>query len=110
MKTVRVKPGKAVSAVGMVVGILMGLFGIFSGLLTQSGFFGVIWVGVVLVVVIFSAINAFTERGVAIEEFEVEDEKINLPFDEQLRRLESLRREKLISEREYQHQRKKLLS
>ncbi len=110
MKTVRVKPGKAVSGAVMVVGIFMGVFGIFSGLLAQSGFFGVIWVGVVLAVVIFSAINVFTEKGIATEEIDIETKKVELSFDEKLRRLESLRRDKLISEREYQHQRKKLLS
>jgi hypothetical protein len=109
MKTVRIKPSKTISMLAVISGIGMVFVGIF-GLFPHNQLFGIIWVLASLAVIVFHAINAFTEHGVATEEIDVENKKVELSFDEKLRRLESLRREKLISEREYQHQRKKLLS
>lgn len=109
MKTVRIKPSKTISMLAVVSGIGMVLVGIF-GLFPHNQLFGIIWILASLGVIIFHGINVFTEYGVATEEIDVENKKIELTFDEKLRRLESLRRDKLISEREYQHQRKKLLS
>jgi len=108
MKFARVRPGKTVSAFTAIAGIGLLFFGVF-GLFPHSPLFGVIWCGVVLAMIIFYGINAFTEQGVATEEIEFESGSETISFDEKLTRLELLRDKKLISEREYQQKRRELM-
>ncbi len=64
----------------------------------------VIILGIVIFFLIFKAMNLFAKNGGAAE-----NKTTALPLDEQLRRLESLRKENLISELEYNEKRKKIM-
>lgn len=105
-----VKPGKTLSAFAVVAGVGMLFFGIF-GLFPHSPVFGFFWCALVLAMMIFYGVNAFTQHGIASEEIEIESvggtEQVSI--EGKLTRLERLRNKKLISEREYQEKRKELM-
>jgi hypothetical protein len=112
MARIRVKPSRFQATLGMVVGIVFIGIGLFV-VIPTFGVFGIFWTLVAVAITVFSAINVFSQRGLAHSEIEVdkgtgspEDE---LPFDERLRRLERLRDERLISEEEYQQKRQAIM-
>lgn len=115
MPRARVKPGRGVSAMGMVMGLVFVGIGLFV-VIPTFGAFGLAWTLMALVAVGFNAFNAFSDRGIATTEIEVDrlPAKLDIPeqkldFDDRLRKLEALRSEGLISETEYQDKRRQMM-
>ncbi len=80
-----IKPGKAQSMVGFIVGILFCIFGI-AVVLPSAGLFGLIWTIMAVVITIVNGLNAFTDKGVPTQVVEYEDVsddsyKINYRYD-----------------------------
>ena len=71
-RRVRVKPGKTQSMMGMVVGVLFCLFGLFVAI-PIFGLFGVFWTLVALAITVTNGINAFSDKGVASHEIYVDE-------------------------------------
>jgi len=64
----------------------------------------------ILILVIVNALNLFTKRGIATDEIEVESgANDSLSLEDKLKRLEELRKKKLITELEYQEKRRELM-
>lgn len=72
-RRVRVKPSKAQSAVGFVVGIVFCFIGIIIAIPT-FGPFGVFWTLIAVVITITNGYNAFTDKGIASSEIIIEDD------------------------------------
>jgi hypothetical protein len=112
----RVKPGKASSVLGIMMGIAFILLGIFFVLPTSSsagfGFFGIIWLVMAAAMVITSAINLFSEQGTAIYEIEtnVSAQTAANDFDTRLRKLAQLHKDGLLSDAEYEQKRNEVMS
>jgi len=111
-----VRPSRSSSAIGMIVGIVFVGIGCFI-VIPMFGPFGIFWTLIAGVSVAFHALNAFTDRGVATTEIDIEGTQILTPprstelaFDDRMRRIEQLRVEGLITEQEYQHKRRELLN
>ena len=105
---VGVKPGKAISAAGMVGGIVFILLGVFVAI-PIFGLFGVLWTLIAVVITGYHAFNAFSARGIAAYNVDVETPESVQGLDEDLRRLAKLRADGLLSEEEYQQKRDELL-
>ena len=73
-KKVRIKPGKTQSMMGVIVGILFCLIGVFA-VIPSAGLFGVFWTLMALVITVTNGINAFTDKGVASHEIVIDDDK-----------------------------------
>lgn len=112
MKRVRVKPSKEVSLVSLVGGIAMIVFGVIWAIPT-FGAFGVVWTIFALAITGYHAFNAFSGKGVATQEIDVEgfDSAPVTANDEseRLQRLEGLRARNLITEEEYQRKRAEII-
>lgn len=115
MPKARVKPGRAVSAMGMVVGLVFVGLGLFV-ITPMFGAFGLVWTLAAAAMTVFHAVNAFSDRGIATTEIDVDGLTSKLPspkpkldFDERLRKLEALRSDGLISETEYQEKRRQMM-
>jgi hypothetical protein len=67
-----VKPGKAVSALGMVLGGLFILLGVFL-VIPTFGAFGWVWTAGAAAIVIYYAFNFFSKQGISAYEVNVED-------------------------------------
>lgn len=113
-RRVKVKPGKAQSMSGFIVGILFCFIGLFFVIPTFKGF-GVIWTLVAVVITVMNGLNAFTDQGIASHEITIEEEELmRTPTsaktsEERLNELQSLFNKGMISYEEYQEKRKKIL-
>ena len=66
-----VKPGRALSVLGMVVGLGFVIFGL-AVAIPLAGIFGIFWTVIAAAITIFYAYNAFSSRGVSAYEVNVE--------------------------------------
>ena len=73
-KKVRIKPGKGQSMMGFIVGILFCLIGVFV-VIPSVGLFGIFWTLMALIITITNGMNAFTDKGVASHEIEIDEER-----------------------------------
>lgn len=71
-RRVRVKPGKAQSMMGMVVGVIFCLIGLVV-VIPTFGIFGLFWTAVAVAITVTNGINAFSEKGVASHEIYVDE-------------------------------------
>lgn len=115
MGRIRVKPSRATSAMGMVVGVVFVGIGLFV-IIPRFGSFGIVWTMVAVAIALFHGVNAFSDRGIATTEIDVDglpgiaqQAKQGLSFDERLRKLEELRRDGLITESEYDEKRREVM-
>ena len=108
----RIRPSRPISVVGMVVGIVFVLIGLFI-VIPSAGVFGIIWTLFAVIGVVYNAANVFSEEGVPHEVVEFEGDlnstKNEDSVESRLEELESLKRKGLINDREYQQQREKIL-
>jgi hypothetical protein len=110
-----VRPGKAVSVSAMIVGLVLVVIGI-STVIPNFGGFGIIWTLAALGIVLYYAINAFSDHGVAEEVVEIDmpsqskpDARHKESTEERLKKLEELKGKGLLNDDEYKEQRKKIL-
>ena len=72
MKRVKVKPGKAQSGMGFVVGLIFCGIGLFV-VIPTFGPFGIVWTLVAVAITVINGVNAFGKKGVATHEIEIDD-------------------------------------
>jgi hypothetical protein len=105
MRRVRIKPSKSTSLITMIAGIFMIGFGIMEAI-PASGDLGILFTLMVVAITAYSAFNAFSDRGLATQEIEIEDagdsDMVHDDVADRLERLKSLRMDGLITEEEYQ--------
>lgn len=71
-RNIRVKPGKAQSVMGLIVGVAF----VFIGLLVvipSGGWFGYLWTFMAFAVTIMHGINVFSHKGIATSRIEVDE-------------------------------------
>lgn len=119
-----IKPTKASLIIGIIVSVFFLIFGIafFAVLVNEGSLIGqgfmVFWTIMILIMggtFIHSLINYNKNEKISIAEVVDLPETINknateIPFDEKLRKLEELKNEGLISEREYDEKRKEIFN
>ena len=122
-RRVRVKPGKAQSAMGFIVGIVFVLIGLFM-VVPMFGLFGLLWTGMAVVITVINGLNAFGKKGVPTMEIysEEEDEAPSLAREdhdhipstalttkERLEQLQTLKEAGLLTDEEYRNKREEIL-
>ena len=114
----RIKPSKFMSLMGMVTGVIMIFIGlvIFGSAMSHNPslfVFLIMWILVVFIIIIFYAYNYFTAEGISIYDIDStsteETNDIAYDFEMNLRKLERLRRDRLISDREYRLKRNEII-
>jgi hypothetical protein len=124
----KIKPSKASSAFGLILGTVFLGLGLFV-LIPIFGLFGVVWTGIALVITAFSAVNVFSDQGIATEVYEFESKPSRTPkasessttppppkafphktVEERLQSLDELKRKGLITPDEHQAQRQRILN
>jgi hypothetical protein len=111
----RVRPGKAVSVIAMIFGLGFVIIGV-STVIPNFGALGMLWTLAALGIVLYYAINAFSDHGVAEKIVEIDTSMQSKPdappkgsTEERLRKLEELKDKRIVSDDEYKEQRKKIL-
>lgn len=111
-KDIRVKPGRAQSAIGMIVGIVFVLIGL-CFVIPQMGLFGILWTLIAVAITVINAINVFSEKGVATSRIEVDEwkrETSSSSVEERLKKAEDLYQKGMITKEEYDQKRKDILN
>ena len=73
MKRVTVRPGKAQSTMGFVVGLIFCGIGLFVAI-PAFGVFGIFWTLIAVAITVVNGINAFGKKGVATHEIEIDED------------------------------------
>jgi hypothetical protein len=104
-----VKPSKGQSFIGMIAGIIFVMIGI-TMVIPNAGLFGYAWTGIAVIITIANATNAFSDRGIANYEINVEEHltKEVDDFEVKLRKLNKLRNDGIITENEFIKQKEKI--
>ena len=122
-RRVRVKPGRAQSAMGFVMGIVFVVIGLFV-VIPTAGPFGLLWTAGAAAITVINGLNAFGKKGVpTMEIYSEEDEESPLEQEqpdqaastaltarERLEQLDSLKQAGLITGQEYQAKREEILN
>lgn len=112
----RVRPSKAASLLGMIVGGVFTAVGL--TIVVNIGWFGIIWTLMALAITIGHAVNYFGKRGISEWDVEVQTpaqqraprhEPTSEDFETKLRRLERLKSDGLITEEEYHQKRSEIM-
>ena len=115
-KRVKVKPGKAQSKIGFIVGLIFVGIGIFIAI-PNFGLFGIFWTAVAGFIAFSHYKNGFTDEGFPTHEIIIDEEEMTSmteagggsDIEERLRTLASLYDQGLISGEEYEMKRKEIL-
>ena len=110
-RRVRVKPSKASSLMGMIVGSIFVLIGL-TVVIPNVGMFGVFWTLIAVTIAGTNAYNFFSAEGAASMEVDIDGSEAGLPSDDfaaRLRKLTQLRDDGLITEDEFQQKRCEIL-
>ena len=122
-RRVRVKPGRAQSAMGFFVGIVFVLIGLFT-VIPSFGLFGLLWTGLAAVIAVVNGLNAFGKKGVPTMEIYAEEEdeapsparedhdhipSTALTTQERLEQLQTLKEAGLLTDEEYRNKREEIL-
>jgi hypothetical protein len=99
-----VRPGKAISGLGMVVGGLFVLLGL-GVIAPLFGALGLVWTAVAGAI----AYNFFSDRGVSAYEVNVDSPGGVEDLDASLRKLAKLKADGLLSEQEYEQKRAEIV-
>jgi hypothetical protein len=113
MRTIRIKPGKSGSFFGMIIGLIMIGAGI-KIIIPMFGDIGILWTVMAVAMTAYGAFNAFSARGLATHEIDVENSgDSGADHDDAAGRLERLKRlriDELITEEEYQRKRSEIVN
>lgn len=108
-KSYRVRPSKANGVISIVVGIVFVFVGITLAI-PDTGFFGVVWTLIAVLITVVNVRAAFSENG---HSFEITEEtpanNEEKSAENRLRELESLRGAGLISDDEYRRKRRDII-
>ncbi|MFL5244390.1 MAG: SHOCT domain-containing protein [Gemmataceae bacterium] len=108
MYRIGLKPGKAASALGMVVGGLFVILGI-TVIVPVFGPFGLVWTAAAAAIVLFNAYNVFSRRGVSAYQIDVDSTGGTEDVEGRLRELAKLKADALISDEEYEQKRAQII-
>jgi len=111
-RKVRVKPSKASSLMGMIVGTVFVLIGL-AVVIPNVGAFGVFWTLIAVAITGMNAFNYFSKEGIASMEMDIDSSEVSMSssddFAARLRKLTQLRDDGLITEDEFQQKRREIL-
>lgn len=107
-RRIRVKPSKAASLMGMVVGLVFVALGA-ALIIPVFGIFGIFWTLVAAAIAAYSAYNFFSKRGVATYEMDLAPGDAPEDFEAKLRKLAKLKEDGLINEEEYERKRAEIV-
>ena len=111
-RNIKVRPGKAQSAMGFVVGIIFVGIGLFV-VIPAFGPFGIFWTLIAAAIMVTNGINAFGKKGVASHEIVIEDgeasEADGSGVERRLEEARSLYERGLITREEYEAKRAEIL-
>jgi hypothetical protein len=102
------KPGKAVSVLGMVVGGIFVLLGV-TIVIPTFGTFGFLWTAGAGAIAVFYAYNFFSRTGISAYRIDVDSPDNIEDLDANLRKLAKLKEDGLISDREYEQKRAEIM-
>jgi hypothetical protein len=71
MNRARVKPSKASSVLGMIMGVIFIGIGLVVGV-PNAGGFGAVWLLVAVAITLFHTFNVFSDRGIATSVVDIE--------------------------------------
>ena len=123
-RRVRVKPGRAQSTMGFIMGIVFVLIGLFM-VVPMFGLFGLLWTGMAVVITVVNGLNAFGKKGVpTMEIYSEEEDEVPSPAredhdhipstaltpQERLEQLKTLKEAGLLTDEEYRNKREEILS
>ncbi len=112
MPRVRVKPGRSVSILGLIVGVLFVVLGV-TIVMPMVGAFGVIWTLFALAITLYHAYNVFSSRGISLYEVDLDTGEAggepSEDFDLKLRKLAKLKEDGLLSEEEFAAKRTEII-
>ena len=103
-----VKPGRALSTMGMIVGIAFVLLGIFVAI-PMAGLFGIFWTIVALAITLYHGYNAFSSKGAATYDVNIDGGNATSQLDADLRKLAKLKDDGLLSPAEFEQKRAELM-
>jgi hypothetical protein len=113
MRKARIRPSRGISGFAMIVGLIMIGVGI-KVIIPIFGPIGVIWTLFAVIITLFTAINAFSSRGIASQNIYIEDSSDSRidqnDMADRLKRLERLRMDGLITEEEYRKKRGEIVN
>ena len=101
-----VKPGKAPSAMGFIVGLAFVFIGIVV-VIPSAGVFGLLWTGVAAAICVMHGINLFSKKGISTHEVIMDD--TDRSAAQRLEEVHALYQQGLITQEEYESKRKELL-
>ena len=110
-RNIKVKPGKAQSIMGFVVGLVFVGIGLFV-VIPVFGPFGIFWTLIAVAITVTNGINAFGKKGVASHEIVVEDgrsEEERSSAEQRLEEARNLYDRGLITKEEYEAKRAEIL-
>lgn len=122
-KKVKVKPGKAQSKIGFIVGLIFVGIGIFM-VIPTFGPFGLLWTAIAAFIAYSHYKNGFTDEGFPTHEIIIDEDELSgmmneagqkdlaggsSDIEERLRTLASLYDQGLITGEEYEAKRKEIL-
>ncbi len=117
----RVRPTKAVTWMGLAAALAMLVFGVFFlNLVTKdgggepgpAGAFMLVWFVVLGIIIVYGIYNLTSRKGVVEIDAEssAPDAKPNPDFDDRLRKLESLRKDGLVTDEEFAAKRAQIMA
>ena len=110
-RSIKVRPGKAPSAMGFAVGLVFVAIGVFA-VIPSFGVFGIFWTLIAVAITVTSGVNAFGKQGVVSHEIVVEDGAAGEDQPTAQQRLEEARNlydRGLITKEEYEAKRAEIL-
>lgn len=120
-KRVKVKPGKAQSKMGFIVGLVFVGIGIFI-VIPTFGLFGIFWTAIAAFIAYSHYKNGFTDEGFPTHEIIIDEDELSAmretggsgdfagdDIEERLKTLASLYDQGLITGEEYEAKRKEIL-
>lgn len=112
MRRIHYRPGRAPSAMGLVMGVIFVCIGFFV-VIPSAGPFGILWTVMALAITIFNGINVFSKHGVTTGEIQIEDADSFAPASgraqDRLTELKNLYDRGLITREEYEAKRAEIL-
>ena len=103
-----VKPGKAASVLGMIVGGIFLVLGV-TIVIPTFGAFGLLWTAGAGAISVFYAYNFFSHRGVSIYQMDIDSPGNAEDLDASLRKLAKLKKDGLITDKEYEQKRAEIM-
>jgi hypothetical protein len=119
-KRIKVRPGKAQSKIGFVVGIGFVIIGVLF-VIPTFGPFGIFWTAIAGFIVYSHYKNAYTNEGMPTQEIIIDDDQTDVfgntydqtydgnDIEAKLQKLESLYNKGLITSEEYEEKRKQII-